>query len=193
VGATTEVPVDVRLVAATNRELVPLVEAGKFREDLFYRLNVINLEVPPLRARGNDVLMLAQHFIQQFAQQTEKRVTGMLSATAERLLTYDWPGNVRELQNCIERAVVLTEYDRLTLEDLPPLIATRPRTQPLFATNDAAALPTLDEIERRYIEHVLTLVGGNKTLAARFLGVDRRTLHRKFPAAGPDIKRSEET
>jgi DNA-binding NtrC family response regulator len=184
VGSSTEVPIDVRVVAATNRDLSRLVEEGRFREDLYYRLNVINLHIPPLRARGNDVLLLAHHFIKRFAQAEGKNVTGMLSATAEHLLSYDWPGNVRELQNCIERAVALTEYDRLTVEDLPSVLHQRPRRALSFSTDDAEALPTLDEMERRYIEHVLGIVGGNKTMAARILGVDRRTLHRKFPAAG---------
>jgi two-component system response regulator HydG len=185
VGSSSEIPIDVRVVTATNRDLSQLVESGRFREDLYYRLNVINIEVPPLRARGNDILLLAHHFIKRFAHDEGKNVTGMLSTTAERLLGYDWPGNVRELQNCIERAVALTEYDRLTVEDLPAVLQQRQRRALAFSTDDAEALPTLEEVERRYIEHVLGIVGGNKTVAARILGVDRRTLHRKFPAGGP--------
>ncbi len=107
VGGDTELPFDARIVAATNRDLELAVEEGRFREDLYYRLNVIGLELPPLRARGNDVLLLAQRFLEHFAARSGKRVVGLSPAAAQRLLAYTWPGNVRELQNCVERAVAL--------------------------------------------------------------------------------------
>src|SRR5215469_1555137 len=105
VGGDDEIPIDARIIAATNRDLETLVEEKKFREDLFYRINVLRIHVPPLRARGNDVLLLAQHFIERYAAQSRRDVTGMMSTAAEKLTGYPWPGNVRELQNCIERSV----------------------------------------------------------------------------------------
>jgi DNA-binding NtrC family response regulator len=184
VGANSEIPIDVRIVAATNRDLESAVEEGRFRQDLFYRLNVISLEVPPLRARGNDVLILAQTFIRRFAVLTEKRVEGMLSATAEKLLAYDWPGNVRELQNCIERAVTLTDFDKLSIEDLPERVRQYSKPAPVSAVEDPGELVTMEEVERRYIRRVMEAVGGNKTMAAKLLGYDRKTLYRKLAAVG---------
>jgi two-component system response regulator AtoC len=180
VGGNEEVEFDARIVAATNRDLELAVEEGRFREDLYYRLNVINLELPPLRARGNDVLVLSQHFIEQFAARTGKRVVGLSPAAAQRLVAYGWPGNVRELQNCMERAVALTSFEQLTVEDLPERIRnySTPRVVPEVA--DVSELVTLEEVERRYIQRVLEAVGGSRTLAARVLGVDRKTLYRKL-------------
>ena len=180
VGGTRTIRVDVRVVAATNRDLELAVAEGRFREDLYYRLNVINLELPPLRARGNDVLVLCQHFIEQFATRTGKRVVGLSPAAAQRLMAYGWPGNVRELQNCMERAVALTSFEQLTVEDLPERIRnySTPRVVPEVA--DVSELVTLEEVERRYIHRVLEAVGGSRTLAARILGVDRKTLYRKL-------------
>ena len=193
VGGDTEVPFDARIVAATNRDLELGVEEGRFREDLFYRLNVIGLELPPLRSRGNDVLLLAQRFLEHFAARSGKRVVGLSPAAAQRLLAYSWPGNVRELQNCIERAVALTSYEQLTVEDLPERIRDyrAPSTQP--QGDDVSELVSLEEMERRYIQRVLETVGGSRTLASRILGVDRKTLYRKLgrrhgAAALPDEK-----
>ena len=112
-AAISEIPFDARIIAATNRDLETEVEERRFREDLFYRINVVRIDVPPLRARGSDVLLLAQHFVEQFSRQTGKKVTGLSPPVAEKLLAYAWPGNVRELQNCIERAVALTRFDEL--------------------------------------------------------------------------------
>ncbi|WP_338870665.1 sigma-54 dependent transcriptional regulator [Myxococcus stipitatus] len=180
VGGDTEVPFDARIVAATNRDLELAVEEGRFREDLYYRLNVIGVELPPLRARGNDVLLLSQRFIEQFAGRNNKRVVGLSPAAAQRLLAYGWPGNVRELQNCMERAVALTSFEQLTVDDLPERI--RNYSQPKGATEntDPSELVTLEELERKYIHRVLETVGGSRTLAARILGVDRKTLYRKL-------------
>jgi transcriptional regulator with PAS, ATPase and Fis domain len=180
VGGDSEVPFDARIVAATNRDLELAVEEGRFREDLYYRLNVIGLELPPLRARGNDVLLLAQRFLEHFAARGGKRVVGLTPAAAQRLLAYSWPGNVRELQNCIERAVALTTYEQLTVEDLPERIRDyrSPSNRP--QGEDVSELVSLEEMERRYIQRVLETVGGSRTLASRILGVDRKTLYRKL-------------
>jgi DNA-binding NtrC family response regulator len=179
VGGDTEVPFDARIVAATNRDLELAVEEGRFREDLYYRLNVIGLELPPLRARGNDVLLLAQRFVEHVAARTGKRVVGPSPAAAQRLLAYTWPGNVRELQNCIERAVALTAYEQLTVEDLPERIRDY-RASNSAQADDVSELVSLEEMERRYIQRVLEAVGGSRTLASRILGVDRKTIYRKL-------------
>ncbi|MBZ4415410.1 sigma-54 dependent transcriptional regulator [Myxococcus sp. RHSTA-1-4] len=180
VGGDTEVPFDARIVAATNRDLELAVEEGRFREDLYYRLNVIGIELPPLRARGNDVLALSQRFIEQFASRTGKRVVGLSPAAAQRLLAYGWPGNVRELQNCIERAVALTSFEQLTVDDLPERVRNYSQPKAVPENTDPSELVTLEELERRYIHRVLEAVGGSRTLAARVLGVDRKTLYRKL-------------
>ncbi|WNG20831.1 sigma-54-dependent transcriptional regulator [Cystobacter fuscus] len=192
VGGETEVAFDARIVAATNRDLDLAVEEGRFREDLYYRLNVIGLELPPLRARGNDVLLLAQRFLEHFATRSGKRVVGLSPAVAQRLLAYSWPGNVRELQNCIERAVALTAYEQLTVEDLPDRIRDYRAPNPQTQNQDVSELVSLEEMERRYIQRVMETVGGSRTLASRILGVDRKTLYRKLgrrhPAAGTEDK-----
>ncbi|KFE62365.1 sigma-54-dependent transcriptional regulator [Hyalangium minutum] len=180
VGGSEEVEFDARIVAATNRDLELAVEEGRFREDLYYRLNVINLELPPLRARGNDVLLLSQHFVEHFATRTGKRVLGLSPAAAQKLLGYSWPGNVRELQNCIERAVALTSFEQLTVDDLPERVRSYSTPQVMHEVPDMSELVTLEEVERRYIHRVLEAVGGSRTLAARILGVDRKTLYRKL-------------
>lgn len=183
-GGDREVPFDVRVIAATNRNLEAAVEDGRFREDLFYRINVIQVEVPSLRARGRDVLLLAQHFIEEFAAVTGKRVTGISEPTAQKLLAYTWPGNVRELRNCMERAVALTRYERLVIEDLPEKIRSH-STQPiLLGGDDPSELVPMEEVERRYISYVLGVTEGNKSAAATILGLDRKTLYRKLERYG---------
>ncbi|MCB9647581.1 MAG: sigma-54-dependent Fis family transcriptional regulator [Deltaproteobacteria bacterium] len=188
VGAHREVPFDVRLVTATNRDLEAEVEAGRFREDLFYRVNVVRLETPPLRARDNDVLLLAQAFIEKSSERLKKRVTGLDAKAAQCLAAYAWPGNVRELENCIEGAVALARYETLSVDDLPERVRKYQPRSFAVSTNNPAELPSLAEMERRYILKVLEAVGDNKSAAARILGVDRRTLYRKLDAmeAGED-------
>jgi len=179
VGAESEVPFDVRLISATNRDLRRAVDRHEFREDLFFRLAVIQIELPPLRARGNDVLSLAHHFVARFAQQAGKRVRCCSQAASERLLAYPWPGNVRELQNAMERAVALTRREEIQIEDLPDSLRSfrgRARPQP----DGSGELMPLAEIERRHILRVLDAVGNDRTHAARVLGVDRKTLYRKL-------------
>ncbi len=184
VGANAEVPFDARVVASTNRDLDAAVEDGTFREDLFYRINVIRVDLPPLRARGNDILLLAQRFVEHYAALAQKDVTGISSTAAEKLLAYGWPGNVRELRNCIERAVALTRFDAIAVEDLPDNVRSYCGNQLVLASDNPAELLPMQEIERRYITHVLKVVGGNKTLAARTLGFDRKTLYRKLDSYG---------
>src|SRR2546421_108541 len=145
VGADHEVPVDVRIVAATNRDLEAAVEEGRLREDLYFRLNVIRVELPPLRVRGRDILLLAQRFVGHYARQMTKPVCGLSPAVAERLLAYAWPGNVRELQNCMERAVALAAGERVGVDDLPESIRTYRPAQVVIAGDDPEELVTLEE------------------------------------------------
>lgn len=180
IGGTADVPVDVRVVAATHRDLEEEVEQGRFRQDLLFRVNVIEINLPPLRSRGNDVLLLAQHFVDQCNKRHRREVSGLTSAAAEKLVRYEWPGNVRELQNAIERAVTLAEHDRLVVDDLPVKIRNYRSTQILVDTGEPSDLLTLDEVERRYVTRVFESVRGNKAQAARVLGVDRKTLYRKL-------------
>jgi two-component system response regulator HydG len=181
VGSDTEVACDARVIAATNRDLEALVRAGKFREDLFFRLAVLHLPVPPLRERGTDVLALAQHFVAKAAADTGAGAREIAPAAAERLLAYEWPGNVRELQNAIERAVVLARTNVIGVGDLPNRVAAG---APLAAASSEAGGTTtfapLDDVERRHILLVLDAMHGNKTLTAQVLGIDRKTLHRKL-------------
>jgi two-component system response regulator HydG len=180
VGSNTEVSFDARLIAATNLELERAVEQGEFREDLYYRLNVVQLQVPPLRERGNDVLLLAHHFVSRFSSRIGKPVRGISAEAAGKLLNFDWPGNVRQLENTIERAVTLTRFDVVMVDDLPRAIQRRPVVAPLGRDRDLETMPTLSQLERSHIGRVLSAAGGNKTQAARVLGLDRRTLYRKL-------------
>jgi DNA-binding NtrC family response regulator len=180
VGGEQEQPFDARIIAATNRDLETEVEEKRFREDLFYRINVVRVHVPPLRSRGSDILLLAQHFLERYATQSRRPVLGMMSTTADKLISYPWPGNVRELQNCIERAVALAQFEQIGVDDLPEKIRDYKTATIAVESNDPAELLTMDEVERRYIVKVLEAVGGNKTLAAQVLGFDRRTLYRKL-------------
>jgi two-component system response regulator HydG len=184
VGGDEEVPIDVRIVATTNRDLRTMVEEKHFREDLYFRINVIHVELPPLRARAGDVLLLAQHFIDVQATRAGKRVTGLSPTAAEKLLAYAWPGNVRELQNCIERAVALTRYEEIAVEDLPEQVRAYRRSHVLVASEDPSELVSLAEVERRYVLRVMEAAGGNKTVAAEILGITRKTLYRKLEEYG---------
>ncbi|PZR12696.1 MAG: sigma-54-dependent Fis family transcriptional regulator [Archangium gephyra] len=184
VGSEQEVPFDARLVTATSRDLEAMAEEDRFRPELHFAINVVNVHIPPVRMRGNDVLLLAQHFVRFFAEKSRKEVTGIASSAAEKLLAYGWPGNVLELQNVIERAVALTRYAQLTTADLPEKVL-----NPTPATNaaeaDEAVLVPMDTIERQHILRVLRAVGGHRTQAAKVLGLDRKTLYRKLEGYGP--------
>ena len=180
VGGGKEIPVDLRLIAATHRDLEDAIVQGQFREDLYFRLNVIQIALPPLRARGNDVLLIAQSFVETFAKQAGKAVVGLSPEAAERLSSYAWPGNVRELRNAIERAVALTRHENITVDDLPERIRAYKVSHVLVASHDPEELVNLAEVEKRYIARVLGAVGGNKSTAARILGIDRTTLYKKL-------------
>jgi two-component system response regulator HydG len=180
IGASQEIGFDARIVTASNRDLEGEVAAKRFREDLFYRVNVVRIDVPALRKRGNDVLELAQFFLQRAAERSSKEIKSIDRTVTDVLMSYDWPGNVRELENCIERAVALARFDRLTLDDLPSKIREHRPSEVYSSSEDPLELPTMDLVEERYIRKVLASVRGNKTLAAKVLGFDRRTLYRKL-------------
>jgi two-component system response regulator HydG len=144
----------------------------------------VQVDVPPLRSRGRDILLLAHKFLERFAGQQRKAVTGLSRAVAEKLLAYRWPGNVRELRNCIERAVALTRFEEIAVEDLPGKIRTARSSDLVVAGNDPAELVPMEVIEERYIRHVLKAVGGHRKTAARILGLDRKTLYRKLAKYG---------
>ena len=180
VGSNVEVRFSARLVTATNRDLELAVREGRFRRDLLYRVNVIQLAIPPLRERGGDVLELARHFLEQLAERTGEQPLPIGEAAAHALAAYPWPGNVRELQNCIEHAVVLARDREIVPLDLPDKVrAHRPAIVGALAS-DASDLVTLAELERRYVEYVLHRTRGNKVRAARLLGIERKTLYRKL-------------
>jgi two-component system response regulator HydG len=184
VGGDKEVKVNVRLLSATNRDLATAIEEDRFREDLFYRINVIQLELPPLRSRTTDTLRIGSHFVKQFAKRATKDVSGISEPAAERMLNFSWPGNIRELRNVIERAVALTRHDQIVVEDLPEKIRNYQSRQFLVDGTDPAELLPMEEIERRYILHVLDSVEGNKSTAAKILSLDRKTLYRKLKQYG---------
>ena len=178
VGATETIPVDVRIVAATNRDLEEEVRRGHFRSDLFYRLNVIALELPSLRDRRDDLVLLIDHFFQDLAAERESAPKALSSEALDAVMVYDWPGNVRELQNALEHAVVLSKGTLIEPGALPERI-TRRRREPLVAERSSPN-PSLEVIERAYIMWVLQAEGGNKTRAAEVLGIDPSTLYRKL-------------
>jgi DNA-binding NtrC family response regulator len=174
VGGTQTLKIDVRLVAATNRDLAAEVKAGKFREDLYYRLNVVAVTLPPLRRRKGDLPALASHFIEKYARLYGKDVRGLGPGTLNALLAHDWPGNVRELENAIERAVVLAQTQEITADDLPPsLRGARPDRREAGSLIPGA---TLYEIEREAILRTLELVGGSTSRAADMLGISARKI-----------------
>ncbi len=170
--------IDVRVVAATNRNLSQEVKEGRFREDLYYRLNVISVEVPPLRCRREDIPMLAEHFLARFREKNRKDVRGYSDEAMDRMLDYDWPGNVRELENAVERAVVLTRSQVIQPEDLPPDLR-RSSDQAGRVLSFAIGTP-LEEIERKVILETLRHTKGDKRLAAQLLGIATRTIYRKI-------------
>jgi len=180
VGGDTEVAIDTRVVAASNRDLDREVAEKRFREDLFYRINVVAISVPPLRARVGDILVLAQFFLERAANRIHKPVRGISAAAAKLLTSYDWPGNVRELENSMERAVALCRLDEITVDDLPGKLQDQRANKLVIMTDSPTELTTLDEMERRYVRQVVAMVGGNKTRAARILGIDRRSLYRRL-------------
>jgi DNA-binding NtrC family response regulator len=178
VGATEALPVDVRIIAATNRELEEEVRRGNFRSDLYYRLNVLAMDLPPLRERRDDLLLLIDHFLTEMAAERGAEVKALSAEALDAVMVYEWPGNVRELQNALEHATVLTKGSLIEPQHLPERI-TRQKKEPLVAER-VQANPQLDLIERAYIMFVLQAEGGNKTRAAEALGIDPSTLYRKL-------------
>jgi two-component system, NtrC family, response regulator AtoC len=196
VGGTATVKVDVRVIAATNRSLAGEVKEGRFREDLFYRLNVVRIVLPPLRDRLDDIPMLAQHFLQKYTTGSSQPIRGFVPDTMALLRRYHWPGNVRELENVIERAVSLAHGPLILPEDLPEAIlqASEPVRRdgmgltPEDIRDDVTVdLVTLEQLEKRYLMKVLRETGGNKVRAAKILGIDRRTLYRMAERFGLDL------
>ncbi len=189
VGGEATLKVDVRILAATNRTLDEEVKAGNFREDLFYRLNVVTLDIPPLRERQEDIPLLAQHFLEKFAEKNHRQVKGVTPLAMDMLLRYPWPGNVRELENTIERAVILLPGEHITEKELPSNIreafSVDGGLSPPPVSAPAANRP-LGEIEREAILATLEDSGGNKSETARRLGINRKTLHKKLKEYGVD-------
>jgi two-component system response regulator HydG len=189
VGGENPVAVDVRILAATNKDLGQMVADGQFREDLFYRLNVVNLHIPPLAERTDDIAALAQHFINHYAGRNRKAIKGFTPRAMDDLLKYPWPGNVRELENAVERAVILSPGEYITEKDLPLNISQnsgRPHPQ-TSAQADAAGADqggSLGEMEQSAIAGALERAKGNKSEAARLLGITRRTLYNKLEKYG---------
>jgi two-component system NtrC family response regulator/two-component system response regulator AtoC len=194
VGGNEVLKADVRVLAATNVDLERAVEQGTFRRDLFYRLSVFPIELPPLRERRGDIHPLVIHFLEHYKQKTGRFVSGISKQALEALTSYEWPGNVRELENAIERAVIIASGRQIELDDLPEAInrtareeRSRTREERLLAAHEGRAVKleisvpaTIDEIERRAIEATLDYTGGDKTRAARELGIGRKTLYRKL-------------
>jgi len=180
VGSDKEISINVRVITATNKDLEKAIEDGDFREDLFYRINVMQLNIPPLRERGTDIVLLAKYFMEQFSQRSGKKVNDISQPVMERLLNYSWKGNVRELKNIMERAVALTRHDQIVLEDLPEAIRSFQSKTYRDESSNFNDLITIDKLEQQYIEFVLKKVDGNKKRAADILGFDRKTLYRKL-------------
>ena len=167
------------MVSACNRDPESLVQEGRFRQDLYYRLNVIRIDLPPLRERTEDIPILIEHFMRKFSEQIHRKLEGIEPEALDALTNYHWPGNIRELEHTIERAVLLGKEARIGLQDFPPsLVARNDHVLPL--ANAVAKSYTLKDLEKEYIMRVMETVGGNKTEAAKTLGVDRTTLYRKL-------------
>ena len=176
VGGEETLDVDVRIIAATNRNLEEEIKKGNFREDLYYRLNVVNINVPPLRERKDDIPIMVNNFIRKFSKENNKNITTVDTKAKNALYSYDWPGNIRELRNCIEGAVVIAEGSTLRLEDLPPAVR---KSQ----ENSSISIPAgtdMDTAEKIIIRETLLFCHGNKSKTAQVLGIGRKTLHRKL-------------
>lgn len=184
VGGTKTIKINVRIVCATNKILADEVKAGRFREDLFYRINVIYLKVPPLRERPEDIPLIANTFLKHFAKSNAKKIDSITSEAMQALVYYAWPGNVRELKNIIERMVVLADKEVLNLENVPEDIKKRKVIFTPSEKNEESEIPSLSEMEKQLILSTLAEQKGNKSLAAKKLGISRRTLYRKLEEYG---------
>ncbi|MBI1799424.1 MAG: sigma-54-dependent Fis family transcriptional regulator [Candidatus Eisenbacteria bacterium] len=180
VGGAQDITVDIRIVAATNKDLEGEVRAGRFRSDLYFRLKVVSIPLPPLRERGDDILLLARHFVGEFGRKFQKRFSDLSVEAAAVLRVYSWPGNVRELRNLIERVVLLEEGECVEPAHFPPEVLGRTNVATEGATPSEYPLPTLAEIEAGHIAEVLRLTAGNKSQAARILGISRQGLIEKL-------------
>ena len=188
VGGEKTIDVDVRIVAATNKNLEEEVKAGRFREDLYYRLNVVRIQMPSLRERKDDIPLLVKSFLREFNLENEKNVTGFDAKSKAAILKYNWPGNIRELRNCVECAVVMCNGEEITLEDLPASVRESVEDKNIIIPHGI----TLDEAEKIIIRNTLTMEGGNKTKVAQILGIGRKTLHRKLQEYGMETEQNEE-
>ena len=189
VGGEETLEVDVRIIAATNRDLVQEIAEHRFREDLFYRLNVVHIQVPPLRERKDDIPLLVASFLEEFAKENNKKITGIDARARSALYKYNWPGNIRQLRNCIESAVVMCSGSEITLEDLPPSVSGASDT-------DMISIPvgiTLAEAEKILIQQNLAVNKGNKSKTADILGIGRKTLHRKIDEYNLEVGDTEAT
>ena len=202
VGGNQVIKVDVRVIAATNKNLESLVEEGKFRDDLYFRLNVIRLEMPPLRSRKEDIVLLTEAFLREFSEENEKPYRELTADALQRLIDYDWPGNVRELRTAIEHGVVMSNGPKITLRHLPQFVkdgeggAVDGRKRRAGSSGDVGDLfnadgLNLDDMEQRYIRLALDRTNGNRTEAAHVLGISRRTLQRKLKEMGEVKKRAK--
>jgi len=181
VGGNEPIKVDVRVISATNRDMKEAIAKGQFREDLYYRLNVVNIELPPLRERTEDIPLLAEHFLKGFAMENRKEITGFSPEATDFLLRHEWPGNVRELENAIERAVILAQNSVIDVADLS-------QRNPVPAGSNASE-KDLKQVEKDHIQNVLAESGGNYTKAARILGISRMTLYNKAKAYRLNVKK----
>jgi len=177
-GDTNSYPVDLRIISTTNRDIGSLIQQDRFREDLYYRLKVIDIELPPLRDRREDIPLLVQHFLNKFSQGLNKNISGVSEEALKILLIYSWPGNVRELENVIQRAITLTRHETILPEDLP--ITMIEEQEESLIEKGLREKYTVDQLEKEYVKRVLLKVGGNKSKAAEILGLDRKTLYRKL-------------
>lgn len=187
VGGEETITVDVRIVAATNRNLEEEVKAGRFREDLYYRLNVVHLYVPPLRERKDDIPLLVDHFLREFARENGKNVTTIEPRARAALYKYDWPGNIRQLRNCMESAVVMCSGSEIMIEDLPPSVS---KSTSEASVSIPLGIP-LEEAEKTLIMQNLAANKGNKSKTADILGIERKTLHRKLAKYGMEYNEQE--
>jgi len=191
VGSTRTLPVDIRIISATNVDLLQAVKSKRFRDDLYYRLNVLQIDIPPLRSRRDDIALLSKHFLKKFLSEQNKKSMGFSESALHVLLNYAWPGNVRELENAIERAVTLAQKDTITAEDFPKEMIKNQGDQ-VVLDQALEEMSSLDALEKEYVMRVLTLVNGNKAKAAKVLQIDRKTLYRKLHQYRAPYKSIEE-
>ncbi len=181
IGGDHPIQLEIRLISATSKDLKKYIESGQFREDLYYRLGVVNIDLPPLRGRKDDIPLLANYYLKKFNKDNQKKVAGFTPEASEFLLKYEWPGNLHELENAIERAVILAKNDLIEVSDLSQ--------QSLYLPHKAPVGKTMREIEKNHILNILVEAGGNCSEAARLLGISRMTLYNKIKAYGLNLNK----